>query len=451
MSRVYKKPCYRPVPTGARIETASDGKSYAIWIAKGKQQSAEYLETKNGPRIIQHSEVYVARFTDEKGVFRERSTGCKDLRAAESKLHGWLQEVERIKGGVVTSEEATVAKKSKSAIEDLFEDYKAWHKLSGTTNKHIRIVIAQIRRVCEDCKFEKLSDVQDAVLIKWLNKQANAKMSASTRNGYRSAIVAFMNWAVDEAKCLTANPLAGIPKANVKTDRRHKRRPLMPDEIVKLLDAAERRPLHDRLIITRGKNKGQYFAGVSEREKDKARRIGRERKLVYAALIYTGLRKNELASLTVGQVMLDHPIPHFFLFAEDAKTDEEASVPIHPALLEPLRDWMERRKREGDLKMEDKLFDVPDGLSKILERDLKFAGIPKRDTVGRVIDVHALRYTHGTLMMRSNVDMLVTQKSLRHADVRMTSGIYTQRQLDIVAGGVNQLPDFFAEANNITT
>lgn len=91
---------------------------------------------------------------------------------------------------------------------------------------------------------------------------------------------------------------------------------------------------------------------------------------------------------------------------------------------------------------------MPEGLSKILERDLKHAGIAKRDAVGRVIDVHALRYTHGTLLMRSNIDVLVTQKSLRHADVRMTSGIYTQRELDIVAEGVNRLPDFLNKNDN---
>jgi hypothetical protein len=44
------------------------------------------------------------------------------------------------------------------------------------------------------------------------------------------------------------------------------------------------------------------------------------------------------------------------------------------------------------------LFDVPDKLCKILSRDLRAAGIPKRDDRGRSIDVHALRHTFGTLL-----------------------------------------------------
>ncbi len=444
MARVYKKPCYRPVPTGARIESTADGKKYAVWIVGGKQWVAEYVETKNGPRIIQESNIYIARYTDAQGKFRERSTGCRDLQAAEFKLQTWLQEVERIKSGIVTQEESDIGTKTKTAVEDLYEDYKAYHKLIGASAKHTKMVVAQIKTICEECGFEKLSDIQSKPFVAWLNTQGDRNMGASTRNAYRSAIVAFMNWVVEEAKCLTANPLLGVPKANVKADRRHKRRAMTPDEVVLLLEAAEKRPLHDRLVITKGQNKGQYCAKVGEEEKEKARRLGRERQLLYAALLYTGLRKSELGSITVGQVMLDEKIPYLFLFAKDAKTDEEASVPIHPALLKPLKEWLETRKAEGRLSPRDKLFQVPDGLSKILDRDLAFAGIAKKDALGRVIDVHALRYTHGTLMMRSNVDMLVTQKSLRHADVRMTSGIYTQRELDIVAGGVSQLPDFFA-------
>ncbi len=279
MAKVYKKACYRPVLKNATIETTADGKKYAMWSVQNESLSAELIETKNGPRIIQFSDVYIARYTDAGGKYIERSTGCKDRRAAEHVLNSWLQEVEKIKGGILTQENIDLGTKSRAGIDAFFDEYKEWHRSRGTTEKHLRNVMAQIEKVCKECKFKSASNL-------------NAK---------------------DFSK------------------------------------------------------------------------------------------------------------------------------------------WLAKRKLDGRLKPTDKLFRVPDGLSKILERDLKHAGIAKRDAVGRVIDVHALRYTHGTLLMRSNIDVLVTQKSLRHADVRMTSGIYTQRELDIVAEGVNRLPDFLGEADGNET
>ena len=41
----------------------------------------------------------------------------------------------------------------------------------------------------------------------------------------------------------------------------------------------------------------------------KLERLGRERALIYKTLVLTGLRKGELASLTVGQLALDAPMP----------------------------------------------------------------------------------------------------------------------------------------------
>ncbi|MDR0609169.1 MAG: hypothetical protein LBG58_03590 [Planctomycetaceae bacterium] len=76
MSRVYKKPLYRPVPENATIITERDGKNYACWNNGNRTMQAEVVETKNGWRIVTESEFYIARFTDANGRFRERSTGC---------------------------------------------------------------------------------------------------------------------------------------------------------------------------------------------------------------------------------------------------------------------------------------------------------------------------------------------------------------------------------------
>ncbi len=152
-----------------------------------------------------------------------------------------------------------------------------------------------------------------------------------------------------------------------------------------------------------------------------------------------------MASITVGQVVLDTDIPHIILKAKDAKSKKGAEVPICDALLRPLKDWITLRNSETELKPADKLFHVPDALDKILNRDMAFAGIPKRDRNDGVIDVHALRHTHATLLKNSNVNLHVAKASMRHSDIRLTMNVYTHSDLADVAEGVNRLPDFMGE------
>ena len=141
----------------------------------------------------------------------------------------------------------------------------------------------------------------------------------------------------------------------------------------------------------------------------------------------TGLRKGELASLTVGQLHLDGPSPHLVLRAADDKNRQGSHSPIRRDLVEDLRQWLHDKQSRlvadsgafaGPLSLrlppDTSLFTVPAGLVKILDRDLVLAGIArkakdpmtgkiqidKRDTRGWTIDVHALRHTFGTLLSR---------------------------------------------------
>jgi hypothetical protein len=46
------------------------------------------------------------------------------------------------------------------------------------------------------------------------------------------------------------------------------------------------------------------------------------------------------------------------------------------------------------------LFNVPEKMVRVFDRDLRAAGIPKRDERGRTLNVHALRTTFGTLLSK---------------------------------------------------
>ncbi|MDR0328047.1 MAG: site-specific integrase, partial [Planctomycetaceae bacterium] len=178
-----------------------------------------------------------------------------------------------------------------------------------------------------------------------------------------------------------------------------------------------------------------------DRAKQEAIRLGMERKLIYATLLYTGLRKNELASITCGQVFLNDKIPHIYLKAASAKSRKAAKLPLHPELLSQLKEWFAVKTRDGKATSKEKLFNVPNSLDKILNRDLVFAGIEKRDAMDRVIDVHALRHTHATILAEQGVPITVVQQAMRHADLRMTMR-YTHTKLESVSDGIGKFPDY---------
>ena len=85
-------------------------------------------------------------------------------------------------------------------------------------------------------------------------------------------------------------------------------------------------------------------------------------------------------------------------------------------------------------------FDVPDKLSKIMTRDLKAAGTPKKDQRGRTVDVRALRNTFGTMMSKAGVSPRVAQAAMWHSKLDLTMNVYTDPKMLDIAQAVNVLP-----------
>lgn len=83
---------------------------------------------------------------------------------------------------------------------------------------------------------------------------------------------------------------------------------------------------------------------------------------------------------------------------------------------------------------------MPTGLFRILNRDLRLAGIPKCDERGRTLDVHALRTTFGTLLSKGGVAPRTAQAAMRHSDIRLTMQVYTDSKLLDVRGALDAPP-----------
>ena len=182
----------------------------------------------------------------------------------------------------------------------------------------------------------------------------------------------------------------------------------------------------------------------------------RERALIVKTLVLTGLRSGELRSITIGQVHLDAPMPFIELAAKDEKNRDGSDVPLRADLADDLRAWLRLRQTPQTLRFDGgealppatKLFYVPTGLRRIFDRDLKAAGIPKKDDRDRTIDVHALRHTFGTMLSQNGVAPRTAQSAMRHSKIDLTMNCYTDPRLLDVAGALDQLPALSLESDS---
>ncbi len=470
MANLYRKTYTRALPDGAEVFTRR-GKKLAKWTdGRGRKQTAELA--RDGEKVILESAVWYARYRDADGVEKRVSTGCRDEQPARQVLADLLSEAEKVRSGILTRGEAQTVGHADRALAEHFADYMDFLKAKTVRGRRVSAahrynVGKQLARLARECGFRRIREVSRQQVIRWMNAEADAgSMAPRTVNTHRAALMAFCNWAVKDHR-LTSNPLEGLSKAD-ESDVRRERRALAGEEIAALLEAARTRPLCDALTIRRGKRKGQQVAKVSDAERARLARLGRERALIYKTMIYTGLRKGELASLPVSALHLDDESSYVELAGKNAKSGRGATIPLRADLVDDLRGQVADRLTEyrrqtlaegrgenaeappGDMK----LFTVPRDFIKIFDRDLVAAGlarvveieqtgktrIDKTDAEGRTIDIHCLRHTFATMLSQAGVAPRMAQELLRHSDIRLTMNTYTHLQLVDTAEAVECLP-----------
>ncbi len=466
MGTVFKKTVTKTMPSNAELFTRN-GDQFAKWKdTKGSTRKARVVVGKDGRnRIAIESPKYIAKYRDGTGRVREVATGCRDEQAARSVLADLERRAELVKAKVMTPVQSSVGLHQDTPIEQHFEAYRAYLEAAGRCRVYRENVERQLNRLAADCSFSRLSDLSREALERWLVARTREGMGPRTRNTYLITVQSFANWCTHpEVRRLVSNPFDGIVKANEEIDVRRKRRAMSEDELATLLDVARRRPLLDALTVRTGKRKGEVVAKVRPAVRARLESLGRERALLYKTLVLTGLRKSELASLTVGRLSLDGPIPFATLAAADEKNRQGAEIMLRADLARELRDWLAERLADLQAEAVSKglpvpvrlsgdapLFNVPAGLVRILDRDLKAADIPKRDERGRSLDVHALRTTFGTLLSKGGVAPRTAQAAMRHSKIDLTMNVYTDPRLLDVRGALDALPALPLKPQSETT
>jgi len=444
MGAIFKKSFTKPIPDDAELVTI-DGKLFVrIKPSKGRAKTYPVTRSRDGsPRMLVTSSRYVAKYRDGHSVIRTVATGCHNEQAARSRLRELERRSELVRSGVISSTEDGIANQQSVPLSSHKDEYLNHLKSKGTSELHRRKLTARLVRLFDECGFRKLSDLSAERFEQWLLNAEELGLGARTRNTYRSALCAFCNWAVKSSR-LSTNPVIDVSPANEKADRRHQRRSLTEIEIEQLLDTTERRPLLEALTVRRGKNIGKPLAKVKPSVRVRLLRLGKERRLIYLTLLSTGLRKSELASITVNQFH-DEPSGAFIeLHAGDEKNRQGVLIPIRPDLASQITAWIIETDPiladSGSHAENRRLFKVPAGLDKIFNKDIELAGIPKTDNRGYVADVHGLRTTFCSMLSKAGVQPKTVQLAMRHGSIDLTMETYTDPAILDLQGAIAALP-----------
>jgi site-specific recombinase XerD len=290
--------------------------------------------------------------------------------------------------------------------------------LSNSTPKHRKLTMTRVRRLVEASGSRTIGDL-DAEKVEEALKAIRAEedLGARTYNHYLQAVDEFGKWLV-ASKRLLQNPVAGIERLNAETDVRHKRRSLSPEEVSRLVDSA--------------RSSGEDVQGYP----------GELRARAYLMSFFTGLRRQELASLTPRSFRLDDPRPKLVVEAACSKHRRKDTLPMHPELVLLVREWI------ADMDADTPLFPRLDRKKTwlMVKKDLERIGIPY-ETPDGIADFHAAgRHSHITGLVRHGATLVEAKELARHADVRQTMK-YTHIGLEDQAQALAGLPAPFASAD----
>ncbi len=443
MPRVFRTRYTVPIPEGAK-RVAVKGVPHARFVRNGKAVAARVVLTgKNaGQRATVEAPYYTAEYTDAAGRPR-RVKAYSDKRSSEAYAEELQRGADREKAGIIDQESIDLSASVTGSIEAHTAAYKANLKAAGVSDWHLSETMRRLKAIVQACGFKRLLDIKAEPVQKWLNKQATAEsetgkgMGARTRNTYSGSLRAFVRWCVADGR-MPSDPLVTLKKADESADVRRKRRALTEDEIADLIRVAQGRPLADALMVRRGKRKGELAAKLRSEVRARLERLGWERALIYQTLILTGLRRGELADLRWADLDLDDTQAWLTVRASISKNGKEETLPLRNDLAQALKAWRVESGNPGDGAP---VFVVPKGLVHILARDIKAAGI---DLTG--IDVHSLRHTTATHLAKAGVAPRTAQAILRHSDIRLTYGVYTDPKLLETVKAVDALPQIGPKA-----
>jgi integrase/recombinase XerD len=347
-------------------------------------------------------------YTDHTGK-RITVKGFTDKGETERLAAKLEHEVMLRKRGLIDPEQESAAQRRRTPLK---EHLKAFQKsLAKNTPKHVKLMMARIQRIVDGCELETIGDIRIEAVEQFLIELAEEEdLGHRTYNHYVQALDAFCRWMI-LTKRSTTNPILGMERLNTAVDIRHARRALTAEQIGKLVQSARE-------------------SGAEIQCYD-----GETRARIYILSYMTGLRRNEIASLSPRSFNIDGEQPTVTVEAAFSKHRRKDVLPLHPELVTMLREWLEGT--DPEVLLFPKLAKRRTWL--MVKMDLERIGIPYETPEG-IADFHAAgRHTHITELLRNGATLPEAKELARHSDIKMTMR-YTHIGMEDQAKAVRHLP-----------
>jgi integrase/recombinase XerD len=362
-------------------------------------------QTKARDGSKQLSRKWYIEYRDANGKKR-RVVGFVDKRLTQQRAAELEAHVERLKCGILGASPEHASR----PIDEHLEDYLNTMRSRGNTDAHVVATSARCRSVIGGAGVYRIADLTADRVEKELGR-VREQHSVCTRNQYLTAVKGFARWLWTSGRC-PLHPLASLSRLNPDADRRRVRRVLPPEVFASLL-AATRSSGTDRFLL----------------DPD-------ARGWLYECASVTGLRANELATLTPESFDLKADPPSVSVEAGNSKHRRLDTLPLPRSFAARFAVWLKTRP-PGQPVWPGCFANTH--AAEMLREDLARAGIPYRDEVGHVYDFHALRSQYITDLVRTGASLSETQRLARHSTPSLTARHYIKLGLHDLSAATDRI------------
>ncbi len=386
--------------------------------------------TKSGDKCIVPVSKWWAIYRGADGNEIRESLHISDATMAQRKLSELELKVDRQRSGTAAPHEFHLIR----PIVELIREYRASLEDNDRDQQYVDNAISYLEKTVEACKFQTLGAVDVTKVESYLSRRRKKGLRRGGHNSYVRTLKAFGGW-LFKTRRYAQNPFATLSQLNADVDRDRVRRPATLDELQWLITAAVA---------------AEPFLGLP----------GPDRVILYAVAVCTGIRVSELASITPESLRLEDDVPTITVAAGYSKHRKEDVQPIPPAIAARLKNWLAEnpvqsrrplwpgrwRERAAEMLRSDLaaarkewVKAATDRAEKVRRRgDRNF--LRYRDSDERVFDFHALRGTFATNLALAGTHPKAAQELMRHSDINLTMGTYTNLPKAAIAAELHRLP-----------
>jgi integrase len=291
-------------------------------------------------------------------------------------------------------------------LSEHLKDFRAYLLARENSKAYVKQITERIEYVFSECGFKVWTDIDANKIYTFLGDMRKNGIGQRTFNFYLKGAKSFCRWMIRDRRVTPPSPLEHLSTIK-QTEIRRKRRALAVDEQSKLLEVAAAGKPHHNLT-------------------------GPERALVYKLAIQTGLRSNELKSLTKSS--FDFIEGTVTVQAGYTKNKETAVIDLKRQTAEELKIYLANKLPHMNA------FAMPDQPVKMLKKDLKAAKIPYKTDEGYA-DWHSLRHCFITNLARQGVHPKDAQVLARHSSITLTMDYYTHTKRESLRKIIENQPD----------